>query len=120
MCSTDFATPTSLRPIGGSTTIASSTPSSPLLSLAAELAEVLSTTTELAHARASKIIGLRTERHASLALTDFLAVFSEAWTFVISCEVLCRKMIVGLRGTMVVQVRLGFPSTLSGFLSLMH
>lgn len=35
-------------------------------------------------------------------------MFSEAWSFVVACEVICRKMIVGLRGTMVVQVSNSF------------
>ena len=66
---------------------------------------MLSTASELANSRASKIIGVRNEQHAALQLGQFLEMFSEAWTFVIACEVICRKMIVGLRGTMVVQVR---------------
>lgn len=77
---------------------------------------MLSNASELANSRASKIIGVRNEQHAALQLGQFLEMFSEAWTFVIACEVICRKMIVGLRGTMVVQVRL--PSSRSASLDV--
>lgn len=31
--------------------------------------------------------------------------FNESWRFVVGCEVICRRMIVGLRGAVVSQVR---------------
>lgn len=49
---------------------------------------------------------MRTDQHALLPLNEFILMFRAGWAFVVDCEVLCRKMIVGLRGTMVVQVRL--------------
>lgn len=73
-------------------------------SMLSSLADVLSATAELANARASRVLVVRNEPHAALELEPFLQVFSGAWTFVVACEVICRKMIVGLRGTMVVQV----------------
>lgn len=74
-------------------------------SLTQELQDVLTTSAELAHSRASKVMGVRTDQHALLPLEQFIGMFNAAWSFVVDCEVLCRKMIVGLRGTMVVQVR---------------
>ncbi|KAL7416025.1 hypothetical protein BDY24DRAFT_380828 [Mrakia frigida] len=79
--------------------------SSTLPSIKGDLSDVLSTASELANSRASKIIGVRNEQHAALQLGQFLEMFSEAWSFVVACEVICRKMIVGLRGTMVVQAK---------------
>jgi vacuolar protein sorting-associated protein 54 len=75
------------------------------------LHDVLTAAAELAHSRASKVVGVRTDQHAQLALEDFIRMFNAAWAFVVDCEVLCQKMIVGLRGTMVVQVRAPFSRT---------
>ena len=79
-----------------------------------ELADVLSSMTELANVRASTAISARSEQHASLPLPDFLDLFNHSWNFVLKCEVICRRMIVGLRGTVVSQVcrtvRLPFTS----------
>ncbi|CDZ97217.1 Vacuolar sorting protein VPS45 [Phaffia rhodozyma] len=76
------------------------------LTIKTELSDVLSQAAELANSRASKIMGVRNEQHASLELDNFIETFDEAWNFVLSCEVICRKMIVGLRGTMVVQAKM--------------
>ena len=69
------------------------------------LPEVLPTATELANTRLSKVVMVRSEQHASLALSEFLVLFNEGWAFVVKCEIMARKMIVGLRGVMVSQVR---------------
>jgi vacuolar protein sorting-associated protein 54 len=69
-----------------------------------ELADVLSSMTELANVRASTAISARSEQHTSLPLPDFLALFNHSWNFVLKCEVICRRMIVGLRGVIVSQV----------------
>jgi vacuolar protein sorting-associated protein 54 len=69
-----------------------------------ELADILSTAAELANTRAAKLIGVRSELHASLELAEFVTLFNESWDFVVKCEVLCRRMIVGLRGVVVSQV----------------
>ncbi|KAI5124293.1 hypothetical protein M0805_008901 [Coniferiporia weirii] len=81
-------------------------------SVQADLTEVLSSATELAHSRASKILSIRAEQHASLDLPSFLSIFSETWDFVIRTETICRKMIVGLRGAAVSQAK--------AFLQTMH
>lgn len=66
--------------------------------------DVLPAAAELANMRMSKVVTVRSEQHASLALLDFLVLFNEGWSFVVKCEVMARKMIVGLRGVMVSQV----------------
>jgi vacuolar protein sorting-associated protein 54 len=68
------------------------------------LPEVLPAATELANARLSKVVMVRSEQHASLPLSEFLVLFNEGWAFVVKCEIMARKMIVGLRGVMVSQV----------------
>lgn len=72
--------------------------------LGAVLPEVLPAATELANTRLSKVVMVRSEQHASLALSEFLVLFNEGWAFVVKCEIMARKMIVGLRGVMVSQV----------------
>ncbi|THH06493.1 hypothetical protein EW145_g4050 [Phellinidium pouzarii] len=81
-------------------------------SLQADLSDILSSATELAHSRASKLLSTRAEQHASLDLPSFLNVFNETWDFVIRTETICRKMIVGLRGAAVSQAK--------AFLQTMH
>ena len=60
--------------------------------------------TELANVQASTAINARSEQHTSLPLPDFLDLFNCSWNFVLKCEVICRRMIVGLRGVIVSQV----------------
>jgi hypothetical protein len=69
-----------------------------------DLSEVVYSAAETANARFAKIIAVRAEAHSSLSLPEFVEIFSETWSFVVKCETLCRRMIVGLRGTMVTQV----------------
>lgn len=69
-----------------------------------ELADVLSSVTELANVRASTAISARAEQHTSLPLPEFLDLFNHSWNFVLKCEIICHRMIVGLRGVIVSQV----------------
>jgi hypothetical protein len=69
-----------------------------------EFADILSSAAEMSNTRAAKVVRVRSERHAALELPDFLTFFNESWDFVVKCEVLCRRMIVGLRGVVVTQV----------------
>lgn len=69
-----------------------------------ELADILSSMTELANVQASTAISARAEQHTSLPLPEFLDLFNYSWNFVLKCEVICRRMIVGLRGVIVSQV----------------
>lgn len=70
-----------------------------------DLADIVSTTAELSNTQAAQVISYRAEQHAVLELADFLTFFNDSWSFVIKCETICRRMIVGLRGTVVGQVR---------------
>ncbi|KAF9484684.1 Vps54-domain-containing protein [Pholiota conissans] len=83
-------------------------PQSPpdLQALEADLADIVSSAAELANTQAARVIAFRAERHASLPLDDFLVFFNDSWAFVIKCETVCRRMIVGLRGTVVGQAKL--------------
>jgi hypothetical protein len=75
-----------------------------------ELSDVLASAAELSNTRAAKVVGYRSEQHATLDLGSFLSFFNESWSFVVKCEVICRRMIVGLRGAVVSQVRPNFVS----------
>lgn len=74
------------------------------LSIQDELSDILSSAAELSNTQAAKVITHRADQHAALELADFLVFFNESWGFVVRCEVICRKMIVGLRGAVVSQV----------------
>ena len=69
-----------------------------------DFADILGSTAELVHAQVARVITSRTEQHAALELPQFLMIFRDSWDFVIRCETLCRRMIVGLRGVVVSQV----------------
>ena len=73
-----------------------------------DLADIVSTTAELSNTQAAQVISYRAEQHAVLELADFLTFFNDSWSFVIKCETICRRMIVGLRGTVVGQVSFVF------------
>ncbi|KIJ35763.1 hypothetical protein M422DRAFT_212551, partial [Sphaerobolus stellatus SS14] len=81
-------------------------------SLETDLSDTLTSACELANARASKVLAVRSEQHAQLTLREFHALFESTWQFVLACETLCRKMIVGLRGAIVSQAK--------AFLSAFH
>ncbi|KAJ7444837.1 Vps54-like protein-domain-containing protein [Mycena latifolia] len=68
-----------------------------------ELSDILSSAAELSNTQAAKLILIRAEQHAVLSLIDFFAFFNDSWSFVVKCEVICRKMIVGLRGVVISQ-----------------
>ncbi|KAF7322637.1 Vps54 domain-containing protein [Mycena chlorophos] len=68
-----------------------------------ELSDILSSAAELSNTQAAKLIVLRAEQHATLSLPEFFAFFNDSWTFVVKCEVICRQMIVGLRGVVISQ-----------------
>ncbi|TFK92261.1 Vps54-domain-containing protein [Polyporus arcularius HHB13444] len=76
-----------------------------ITALQEELSDILSSAGELANAHASKVIGIRAEQHTALDLPSFCTLFNESWNFVVKSEVICRRMIVGLRGTIVSQAK---------------
>ncbi|EIN07187.1 Vps54-domain-containing protein [Punctularia strigosozonata HHB-11173 SS5] len=70
-----------------------------------DLADILSSATELGNARMGKVVLARSEQHTKLDLPDFMTFFQESWDFVVKCEVICRRMTVGLRGVIVSQAK---------------
>lgn len=77
-----------------------------------EFSDILTSACELANSRATKVLAVRSEQHVQLGLSEFHALFEGTWQFVLACEVLCRKMIVVLRGVIVSQAK--------AFLSAFH
>ena len=75
-----------------------------ITALQEELTDILSSAAELANLHASKVFNDRAEQHTSLDLPSFCELFNESWNFVVKSEVICRRMIVGLRGIIVSQV----------------
>ena len=73
--------------------------------LGADLSDAVHAAAELANLRFSKVIGARSDVHAALPLAQFVQIFSCSWDFVVQCEVVCHRMIVGLRGVMVGQAK---------------
>lgn len=65
---------------------------------------VIFAATELAHSRVSTLITARAEQHAQLKLFEFYTFYEESWSFALKCEVVCKKMVVTLRGTLGGQV----------------
>lgn len=68
-----------------------------------ELQDGIQALADLANVRLARVVSSRAEIHSSLALADFVAVFNESWHFVLSCEVICKKMVIGLRSVLVAQ-----------------
>ncbi|THU85634.1 Vps54-domain-containing protein [Dendrothele bispora CBS 962.96] len=84
----------------------SSTSASSLNIVHAELQDTLTSSVELAHVLLSSLLSSRSPSHVSLPLPSFVEVFQTTWDFVISSEVICKKMIVALRGGVVTQARM--------------
>jgi len=74
------------------------------VSIQDELVDILSSAAELSNTQVARVISLRADQHATLELADFVVFFNESWGFVVKCEIICRRMIVGLRGVVVSQV----------------
>ncbi|KAI8457876.1 Vps54-like protein-domain-containing protein, partial [Phakopsora pachyrhizi] len=73
--------------------------------LTLKLCEIVQAAAELANVRFAKVVGTRTEIHASLKLFEFFEIFDVSWHFVVRCEVISRRMIVALRGVMAGQAQ---------------
>lgn len=69
-----------------------------------DLSDILASACELANTRASKILAVRAEQHAALALDEFVELYQANWEFVQATETLAKRMIVPLRGTAASQV----------------
>ncbi|KAH9980859.1 Vps54-like protein-domain-containing protein [Lactifluus volemus] len=69
------------------------------------LFDTLSSSAESANILTSRVISTRADQHVKLDLREFVDVFNECWNFVVRCEVICRRMIVGLRCVIVSQAK---------------
>lgn len=69
-----------------------------------DVADIVFSSGELSNTHAAKIIAYRSEQHAALDLGSFLTFFKDSFAFVVKCERICNKMIVGLRGPVMDQV----------------
>lgn len=76
-----------------------------IISLQEELLDILSSTADLSNKLAAIVVGYRSEQHAQLDLPGFLTFFNVSWGFVVQCEVICRRMIMGLRGVVLGQAK---------------
>ncbi|KAG6889819.1 hypothetical protein C0995_014296 [Termitomyces sp. Mi166 len=70
-----------------------------------ELTDILASAAELANTHSATLIAFRHDEHTALELADFISLFNNSWSFVVRCEVLSRRMIVGLRGVVVGQAK---------------
>ncbi|ORY24063.1 Vps54-like protein-domain-containing protein [Naematelia encephala] len=86
-------------------TLNTSVPATPKPVPELDLADVVSSSCELANNRASKILAVRSEQHAALSLIEFHELFKESWDFVLATESLAKRMIVSLRGVTASQAR---------------
>ncbi|KAF8263057.1 Vps54-like protein-domain-containing protein [Lactarius quietus] len=78
---------------------------SELTAIQDSLFDTLSSSAESANVLISKVITARAEQQVKLDLREFLETFNECWNFVVRCEIICRRMIVGLRGAVVSQAK---------------
>ncbi|KAI6127789.1 Vps54-like protein-domain-containing protein [Pisolithus croceorrhizus] len=77
-----------------------------LPSLQEELSDIVSSAADLSNKLTAKVISYRAEQHAQLDLPSFLYLFNESWGFVVKCEIICRRVIMGLRGVILSQAKL--------------
>ncbi|OJA18755.1 hypothetical protein AZE42_01632 [Rhizopogon vesiculosus] len=80
-------------------------PSVDIASLQEELLDILSSAADLSNKLAAIVIVHRSEQHTQLDLSSFLTFFNTSWGFVVQCEVICRRMIMGLRGVVLGQAK---------------
>ncbi|KAI6028484.1 Vps54-like protein-domain-containing protein [Pisolithus orientalis] len=71
-----------------------------------ELSDIVSSAADLSNKFAAKVISYRLEQHVQLDLPNFLNFFNESWGFVVKCEIICRRVIMGLRGVILSQAKL--------------
>jgi vacuolar protein sorting-associated protein 54 len=68
------------------------------------LFDILASASELVNSLASRVLAVRTEQNSKLELQEFAELFTDTWNFFVRCEVICRRMIVSLRGVISGQV----------------
>lgn len=75
-----------------------------------DLGTVVPAVADYANARLARVVGSRNEKIESLQLKQFLEAYDLNWQFLLDCEVLSRKMVVGLRAVILSQVSLLYRS----------
>ncbi|CAE6476390.1 unnamed protein product [Rhizoctonia solani] len=68
------------------------------IDLADECSAVVFAVAELASVCCAKLLNARSEQNVGLPWSDFLELYNETSSFNIECEILCRTMIIALRG----------------------
>ncbi|KAJ1309562.1 hypothetical protein OPQ81_006335 [Rhizoctonia solani] len=68
------------------------------IDLSDECSAVVFAAAELASVCCAKLLNARSEQNVGLPWPDFLQLYNEASSFNIECEILCRTMIIALRG----------------------
>ncbi|CAE6517137.1 unnamed protein product [Rhizoctonia solani] len=68
------------------------------IDLSDECSAVVFTVAELASVCCAKLLNARSEQNVGLLWPDFLELYNETSSFNIECEILCRTMIIALRG----------------------
>ncbi|CAE6420707.1 unnamed protein product [Rhizoctonia solani] len=71
---------------------------SEIVDLSDECSAVVFAAAELASVCCAKLINARSEQNVGLPWPDFLELYNETSSFNIECEILCRTMIIALRG----------------------
>ncbi|KEP54455.1 putative vacuolar sorting protein VPS45 [Rhizoctonia solani 123E] len=71
---------------------------SELIDLSDECSAVVFAAAELACGCCAKLLNARSEQNVGLPWLDFLGLYNETSAFNIECEILCRTMIIALRG----------------------
>lgn len=74
-------------------------------SLPTILSGIVTEVCSLTHVFASRLLSLRSSTLSTLSLQDFLSVFHQAWTFILTSEKICGRMIIGLRGVVLNQAK---------------
>lgn len=78
-------------------------PASESSTLSEDLQDLVYAAADAANGRFSRVMSARADIHTSLSLDEFIVLFKESWAFALTCEIMCKRMIVGLRGTLVSQ-----------------
>ncbi|EGF78134.1 hypothetical protein BATDEDRAFT_90790 [Batrachochytrium dendrobatidis JAM81] len=70
-----------------------------------ESLDVLSTISDLIHARCAKLIGVRSEQNAQLNAADFYRIFGATWEFITSSEIICGRICFGLKSVILTHAK---------------
>lgn len=84
----------------------------PIVDLAEECSAGVFAVAELASSCAAKLLNARAEQHVNLPWPSFLELYNETSAFNVNSEILCRTMIIALRGAANSQVRMSKSGTI--------